>query len=802
MSDPRGVVALLTAQALAFGVMLALLVIPANTLFLDAYGAKWLPATYIAIAVVGTAASALIARAARRTRLVRVAAVSLSAVALLYAASWLILVAGGVWVSAVLLVVFPIALQMGFVFIGGQAGRLLDVRQMKERFPRIVLGFSLGFLLGGLAAIPLLALLGSSEDLMLGTTAAQLAFLALLLLTERRFPEAREAPAEGLQEAPRPSARKLFASGLVLLLLVYQVLSAMGSWLLDYLLFNRASAHYSGDELTRFLSGYTALLNLADILFLALLAGPLLRRFGLRLGLVLNPAVVAAFLAVMGVVVAGPGAAAYSLFALAAVARLADIVLSDGTTRTSVNAAFQVVPIRDRLAVQAVVEGIGVPVAIGATGVVLLVMNVLGLGIGAVIVFSAVLSVIWTVSGAAMYRSYTRALADEVRRRPLVEAAYEVAEDDAALQALLRSDDARDVRLALDLLSTSGSAASAGALRQASEHEDPEVRLRALLELAAAGDARAGVDAGALAGELALSADPADRRAAAAALGARDVVSTPPGLLAALLDDPDPTVRSATLDVVGPGDAGEHDVVSRVVAALDEPRTAGSATAAVRRLGDPAVPLVAAALARDGASRRPPLIRAAASAASEHGLPVIEPALRDRDRVVVLAALEALSAADAPAVVPPELLDEIFHDAGEHAARALSARTALAASDESLRRALDDESDLARRLVIAVLALRHGDRVREAVRVVDAGDGQRRALGVEALDVLISREEAKIAVPLVRRDLTPDEQAAALRQLEPRSRGQEEWIEEMAEDREAVWRSPWLARCARHAAAR
>ena len=147
------------------------------------------------------------------------------------------------------------------------------------------------------------------------------------------------------------------------------------------------NAHYSGDDLTRFLSGYTAVLNLVDILFLALLAGPLMRRFGLRLGLVLNPAVVAVLLAVMAAVVAGPGAAAYSLFVLAGVTRLSDIVLTDGTTRTSVNASFQVVPIRDRLAVQAVVEGIGVPVAIGATGAVLLVMNLLGLGIGAVIVF-------------------------------------------------------------------------------------------------------------------------------------------------------------------------------------------------------------------------------------------------------------------------------------------------------------------------------------------------------------------------------------------------------------------------------
>jgi hypothetical protein len=798
----RGVIGLLTAQALAFGVMLALVVVPANALFLDAYGAKWLPATYIAIAVFGTGASALIARAARRTRLVRVATVSLSAIAVLYAASWLILVAGGVWVSAVLLVIFPIALQLGFVFIGGQAGRLLDVRQMKERFPRVVGGFSVGFLLGGLLAIPLLALLGSTEDLLLGTTAAQLAFVGLLLETERRFPEVRSTPIETPQDTARPSARTLFASGLVLLLLVYQVLSAMGSWLVDYLLFNRANAHYSGDDLTRFLSWYTAVLNLADILFLALLAGPLLRRFGLRLGLVLNPAVVAALLAVMAVVVAGPGAAAFGLFVLAAVARLTDIVLTDGTTRTSVNASFQVVPIRERLAVQTVVEGIGVPVAIGATGAVLLVMNLLGLGVGAVIVFGAVLSVIWTASGAVMYRSYKRVLADEMRRRSLVAGAHDVAEDDAALQALLRSDDARDVRLGLDLLPGVVSTASAGALLQASDHSDPEVRVRALLQLAAGGDAAAGAAAGTLAGELALSLDPADRRAAAAALGSRDVATAGQSMLIALLDDPDPTVREATLDAVMSEDAREQEVVRRVVAALEEPRTAGSAAAALRRLGNSVVPLLAAALARDGASRRPALVRAAANAATEHGLAVIEPALRDGDRVVVLWALEALDAADGAGLVPLDILDELFSDSAAHAARALAARTSLAAFDGSLRRALDDETDLARRLVIAVLTLRHGARVRDAVRVVDGAEGQRRALGVEALDVLISREEAAIAVPLVRRDLTPDEQAAALRHVQPHVRREEEWIADLADDPDGVWRSSWLALCARHAASR
>ena len=175
-----------------------------------------------------------------------------------------------------------------------------------------------------------------------------------------------------------------------------------------------AAARYSADELTRFLSTYTAVLNLVDILFLALLAGPLMRRFGLRLGLVLNPAAVVAVLAVMTVVAAGPGTASFVLFVLAGLLRITDIAtMTDGTTRTSINAAYQVVPVEERLAVQAVVEGIGVPVAIGATGMILLALNALEFGPGGVIVFGLVLGVIWTAVAVGVYRSYSRALADE-----------------------------------------------------------------------------------------------------------------------------------------------------------------------------------------------------------------------------------------------------------------------------------------------------------------------------------------------------------------------------------------------------
>jgi hypothetical protein len=322
--------------------------------------------------------------------------------------------------------------------------------------------------------------------------------------------------------------------------------------------------------------------------------------------------------------------------------------------------------------------------------------------------------------------------------------------------------------------------------------------MRALGQLAATGDARAAADAAALVADLARSGDAGDRRAAAAAFAWRGVVAADLRVLVALLDDPDLSVRAAALDVVAPADAVDPAIVRRVVAAVENAHVAGRATAALRRLGDAAVPLLGAALARDDAPRRAPLVRAAAAAAG-HGVEIVAPVLDDPDRSVVLAALDALEAAGGHDVVPPDVVDDVFRDAAALAARALAARIALAEHDGPLVRALDDEIDLARRLVIAVLTLRHGDRIREAVRVVDHGEGARRALGVEALDVVLSRDEAALALPLVRRDLTLDERMAGLRHDAPPARRPEEWIADIAGDPEGVWRSSWLAACARHA---
>ena len=134
-----------------------------------------------------------------------------------------------------------------------------------------------------------------------------------------------------------------------------------------------------------------------------------------------NPAVVVGLLAIMAVTVAGQGVAAYNVFVLAAVARLADIVLTDGTTRTSVNATFQMVPVAGSP------RRAGFCRRCGSSGrhrcdgrCICSSLTWVGLGSGGRDRLRRLLvSVVWTVSGAGMYRSYRRALADEMRREPV-----------------------------------------------------------------------------------------------------------------------------------------------------------------------------------------------------------------------------------------------------------------------------------------------------------------------------------------------------------------------------------------------
>jgi hypothetical protein len=764
------VVRLLAAQAFVFGLSASLLVIASSAIFLAAYGSRWLPLTFIAIALFGTLVAAWIARVVRHRPLPHVAILVESVVGLLFFGAWAVLTLwSGVWVSAPLLVLFPILLQVGFVFVGGQAGRLLDLQQMKIHFPRIVFGFAVGFLAGGLVAMPLLSLPGGTNGLFLIAAIAQVAFVVLLTVTAGRFTERLGKVERTPHGLPRPPLHRLLSSRFVLLLMAYQVLSAAGTYMAEYILFDRAAARFgSADSLAQFLSRFTIALNAVSLVFLALLAAPLLRRFGLRLGIVANPAVVLVFAVAMLVSATSAGAESLALFAIVASARIADVTLTDGVTRASLNTSFQALPIVDRLAVQSVVEGAGLPMAIGVTGVALFALRTAGASVAVIIAVTVVVCVAWTAAAVLLYRDYARALVVALRQRLLRDAPVDVedAETAAFLHELLRSDDGRDVRLALDLLpSASAASGEYGELALLADDPRPDLRLPALVRLAEAGDG-----------------EPQGR--------IRETRRT-------LLSDADPAMRTEALAAIGPADV---DLVDEVVAALEVPATMSAAAAALGRLGDAALPRIAAALAETSEQPTPAtlrLVRATKAASPDQATTCLRSYIEHRDRELGLAVLIALAAAGADPAPIAATLDRTLRADAEHFARCAAVRQVVGAGSE-LARALGDELELLRQRVLALLAVRYGaEEIGAVAHGLDSETDDRRSLAAETLDVTLTPADAVLALPLLRTDLPLAlrlQQLATVAPVTPTDRAAV--LEDILSDGEGHWRSAWLQACA------
>ena len=335
-------------------------------------------------------------------------------------------------------------------------------------------------------------------------------------------------------------------------------------------------------------------MNIVGIAFLFLLAGPLLRRFGLRLGIPANPLVLTVFALAMVAVNAISGGTSFALLAMASAARIADIALTDGMTRTSINATYQVLPERGRLSVQAAVEGMGVPIAIGISGVLILVLNALPFALTATIFVMAIVCAVWTVGrdpSVPRVRAGARRCASDGGRSSSRSPTW------TRPPRTRRSRDCSS-RARTRARRSSASTCSGSCPRPrlppswAGSPTDarPDVRLSALAGLAASGDETARRR---LADEVRAasgSTDPAIRPRAASALEALEPADR--AAAAALLEDDDVAVRSAALDSVQAGDVFAVEATIAALADVRDGRTpprarsAGSATRSIPSMAD------------------------------------------------------------------------------------------------------------------------------------------------------------------------------------------------------------------------
>jgi hypothetical protein len=804
---------LLGGQTVALGLMIAFLVVPVSALFLDEYGAVALPYVYLGVAAAGVAVSSAMSRAQRRYSLARLAAGVIAAYLLAVAAGWVVLMASdGFWVTFPLLVLFPLSIPIGFVVVGSQAGRLLDVRQMKAHFPRVVAGFSVGFALGGVAAAGLVRPLGGARHLLGLDLLAAAALLALVVATARAFPAelaappAPAAPREATDRRRSQAWRAVLHNRMVALILGYQVLSAAVTQLLDYMVWERAAARYSdASAIAQFQGVFGAVINVTSLALGLGVAGWLLTRYGIGFGLAANPVGVLVLLATTTVVGYAVGPAALGFFLLVCSQSVTDIALTDGTTRTSINATYQALPSEERLRAQTLIEGAGVPLALGLVGLLLIAHQLLGVGVRTVGTVTLGLTVLWLVWAVLGFREYGVNLRAVIARRAWDPVALRIddATSRAAVEQLLRSPELYDVQAALDARADNGDDITGDLLALmadddparrtlgvqsavASEHlEVPAVgaRIRDLLD-----DPDAEVALHAAAACVGLSDPVRDlgRAAWSEAVSSEDEGTRRAALVAAS-DLPQAVFVPQLLALVST-DLPPVEVLDALAAHADH--LAGHVEGL---LGDSSVPVVV----------RARLIHFLGRSGTDEARDLLVAHLDDGDPAIVEAAAECLVAGGHRE--QPERLDlpRRLAALADRTRRCLEVRTLLIDRPDQrpLRDALGDEVVAASLRAQVLLGLVHGARpVGAAVAGLASPDEHLRNAALEVLEVSVARSSYRTVLALVDPTLDDAERLGMLDAggAEP-SRSLPAWLRDLVADPEDSWRAPWLRACAVHA---
>lgn len=693
----------LFAYSLLLGVGRVFILTASQALFLEFYPASDLAYVYMIAAVATIATSAAYLQLGRR---LGARDLILANLAFTLAVTLILRVLFGAtdsgWPAMALAAWFHVMFALSSFAFWGAATQVVDIRQGKRLFPLATTGDVLAFSVGGLIILRTVEALGTANLLWIGAAGVGLA-IAALLYTIRSSAASLSAPEGGADRGEQGKVR--WSSPYIRLMMGYFVLSAVVFIFLDNAFNDVAQRRFEGAaELARFFATYSAVAAVVNFLFRSLLAGRLVRRFGLGFGLAVLPAVVglgAVAIGLGGTLLPGLGV----VFWFTVLTRMSDKVLR-GVQYSSMATLYQ--PLMDRAtAVQTTMDGIIDSAAIGLAGVALLALNaVFEITAVELSFFLVAFCAGWVALALALKGEFVRVLGGVLHRRklrgPAVEAVDEgildvVREqlgseypenvvyalellaraeaedldvrihglldhpsDEVRIEALrhLRSlphgeagrrlaelarDERRDPRLRAAAIRALGrlSPEAPPEVRAALEGEEPALRRAAIVGLLLSGSIEAIVSAGAALLDDLRSEDAAARASGAEVL--RDAaIPSFFGQAAALLSDPDPAVRARAVEAAA---AMDHPKLwPRVVDALCDPDAAPAASEALIERGPAVVPHLAGGLSRHRQDRgfRLAAVRVLGLVGGEGAAARLLPLLEAEDREERTAVLTAL----------------------------------------------------------------------------------------------------------------------------------------------------------------
>lgn len=422
-------VALMFAHSALLGITWVFYETVSDTLFLSRYGAENLPLIYLAAPFASVSAAVLYtrleARLSLQTLFVGLLGTLLATMLLLrvgLALPW----AGPAIVT--LRIGYDVMYLLADLEYWALAGQLFDLRQGKRLYGVIGSGEVLAGIIGGFS-VPLLTRFLNLPNLLFISFGAMGLCLFVLVRIFRSRPHAPAGPAaaDEADAGERLPLRALFRNRYLLLILAVYGLFILAYYFLDFAFYDEVESRYDNEkELAAFLGTFRAVSGLVHLVVQAFLFGWLLNRFGVKSGLLGLPVVLAVgggLLSLLGMT----GAGLTVLFWIVVVTKLLGEVLGRSLQEPSVRILYQLLPSGQRMALQAMVEGIFGAGVSGLAGLLLLVgTNLFDFGAVEVSYGLVLLAAAWILITLALYRTYAAVLRNCLAGRHLAGQALSV----------------------------------------------------------------------------------------------------------------------------------------------------------------------------------------------------------------------------------------------------------------------------------------------------------------------------------------------------------------------------------------
>jgi len=449
---------LLASQSFLAGFTLALLFAVANTRFLLDFGTDSLPIAYVVTSLFVPTVSLLYKQYAQKVTERRLLLTVTLIICAIYLISWLAASIGAVrWISFVLLVLFNTLFIFQVIIITLQAARLFDIRQMKTSYPLVLASQTGGVIFGGLSVTLLANIIGGVSNLLLVCLVLSILQYVMTWLTMNNYFREFSHKSDKQNDA---TLRDVLAQPYARAIFIYRFFSGYGTELIIIIFTIQAARRFqTADSLASFFGNFMAAGTFLTLLFLLLVAGRLLKRFGLRFGIMSNPIVAGLIILALFVTQLTGLSLVTLIFVLAVVARVIDFIFSVSLTEPSMKTMYQALPEQRRSALITVVEAVSQPLSIGIVGGSLLMFRTFNLSSDAFLfTYTGLVCLIWSYFGWRTYRLYTTTLLEKLSQRTVsqVDLAIDDPETMTIVTNLAQSNNLAQVRLALNLLEQEG----------------------------------------------------------------------------------------------------------------------------------------------------------------------------------------------------------------------------------------------------------------------------------------------------------------------------------------------------------